>query len=106
MQRRIGQDFRRYLWPAALLGVCGGIIVSLFFVALGDLHPTLALPLIGLGIAGALARAILVSDSSGNSPPAAADASADGAGLTYPLGICTLPASADLSEGLSASGGV
>ena len=82
MQRRKGRDLSRTLWPAALLGVCGAIIVSLFFVALGDLHPTLALPPIGIGIAGALARAIFVHDSSGNSPPAAADASADNSGST------------------------
>ncbi|OGO49018.1 MAG: hypothetical protein A2W34_04350 [Chloroflexi bacterium RBG_16_64_32] len=90
MQRREGQDVSRVLWPAALVGVCGGIIVSFLFVALGVLHPALALPLIGLGIAGALARAVLVRDPGGprrptfggNSPPAAANAPIDTAGST------------------------
>lgn len=78
MQPQQDRGLSRFLWPAALEGVCGGIIVSFFFVAHGDLHPALALPLIGLGIVGALARAILVRDPAGDSAPEATDASADG----------------------------
>jgi len=51
------------LWPVALSSLCAAIIVSFVFVALGYLHPTLALPPIGLGILGVLARPLPVRDT-------------------------------------------
>jgi hypothetical protein len=55
MQTQEARDLRRLLWPAALDSICAAIIASLVFVALGYLHPTLALPPIGLGVLGVLA---------------------------------------------------
>jgi hypothetical protein len=54
MQTQEARDLRRLLWPAALNGVCAAIIAAFVFVALGLLHPALALPPIGLGVLGAL----------------------------------------------------
>lgn len=55
MQTHEARRLRRLLWPAALDGVCAAIIAAFVFVALGLLHPALALPPIGLGILGVLA---------------------------------------------------
>ena len=60
MQTLKARRFGRFLWPAALDSVCGVIIVSFVFIALGYLHPALALPQIGLGILGALSRPVRV----------------------------------------------
>ncbi len=62
MQTQEARHLGRLLWPAALEGVCAAIIASFVFIALGYLHPALALPLIGLGILGALARSACVRD--------------------------------------------
>jgi uncharacterized membrane protein len=79
MRTREAQDLRRLLWPVALEGVCGAIIVSLVFVALGFLHPALALPLIGLGIFGALTRPARVRDPGAIPPSKTADSSGEAA---------------------------
>jgi hypothetical protein len=60
------------LWPAAVDGLCAVIIVSFVFVALGYLHPILALLPIGLGILGVLARPARVHDAV-PLPPSSAD---------------------------------
>jgi hypothetical protein len=57
------------LWPAALEGVCGCIVVAITFVALGHLHPAFVLPLIALAILGALARPAFLRNP-GEAPPA------------------------------------
>ncbi len=56
------------MWPAALEGVCAAIIASFVFIALGYLHPALALPLIALAILGALARPLRVRHPGGVPP--------------------------------------
>lgn len=53
------------VWPAALNGVCAAVIVAFALIALGYLHPAFALPPIGLGVLGVLARPVRVR------PPAA-----------------------------------
>jgi len=73
MQTQEARGLGRLLWPAALEGVCGAIIVSFVFIALGYLHPALALPPIGLGILGALVRPACVRDPGGSPPSKTAD---------------------------------
>ena len=75
MQTQEARDRVWLFWSVALEGVFGGIIVSFVFVARGDLHPVLALPLIGLGVLGALTRAVLVGRSRRAALSTAADAS-------------------------------
>jgi len=79
MQTQEARGFGRLLWPAALEGVCAAIIASFVFIALGYLHPALALPLIGLAILGALRRPARVRHPGDISPPKAADPSGEAA---------------------------
>ena len=77
MQTHEARRLRRLLWPAALEGVCAAIIASFVFIALGYLHPALALPLIALAILGALARSLRVRPPGGVPPSNAADPSGE-----------------------------
>jgi len=62
--------------------VCGAIIASFVFIALGYLHPALALPLIGLAILGALARPVRLRHPGGSPPSKTADPSGEVASST------------------------
>ncbi len=77
MQTHEARHLRRLLWPAALDGVCAAIIAAFVFVALGLLHPALALPPIGLGIVGALGMSARVGPPDDIPEPDAADPSGD-----------------------------
>lgn len=80
MQTHEARRLRRLLWPAILDGVCAAIIAAFIFVALGLLHPALALPPIGLGIVGALGMSARVRRPDDIADPDAADPSGETAG--------------------------
>ena len=82
MQAQEARHLGRLLWPAALEGVCAAIIASFVFIALGYLHPALALPLIGLAILGALSRPARVRDPGATLPSTAADPSGEASSST------------------------